>query len=163
MPTIFRRLQGLFTEKPPNYSAVTKKIVASGLPSRETHIKFLENEGVTAIVSLTEKPLPSKLLSGSKMKYFHFPLEDHKPADPKKIFEVASTVRDLVRSGEKVLVHCLAGMGRTGMVLTAYLMLENGGGWRENLDKLRALRPGSVEKNQEITLQLFEKLVKPDS
>ncbi|MCS7110090.1 MAG: dual specificity protein phosphatase family protein [Candidatus Caldarchaeum sp.] len=162
MPGILRKIQGFFMERPPNFSMVTDFVAASGLPSTRKHIQYLRKIGVTAIISLTENPLPGKLLDGTDIKYFHFPLEDHQPADPRKIHEIVKTLQKLVNEREKVLVHCLAGLGRTGMVLTAYVMAEEKNRWRESLEKVRNLRPGSVEPNQEKTLEEFEKLVTPD-
>ncbi|MEM0348983.1 MAG: dual specificity protein phosphatase family protein [Candidatus Caldarchaeum sp.] len=160
MSPILRKIQGIFTEGPPNFSMFTENVAASGLPSRRKHIKFLRRMGITAIISLTEQPLPPKLLENMDIKYFHHPLADHQPADPTKILEIVKHLQRLVSSGEKVLVHCLAGLGRTGMVLTAYTMLEKNLDWGTALETVRSIRPGSVEKNQETCLREFEKLAK---
>lgn len=163
MPAIFRQLQGLFTESPPNFSEVSEKITASGLPSQPKHIRFVKSKGVSAIISLTEKPLPKNLIENTNIKYFHFPLQDHKPADPYNLLKIVDTVQRLVEDGHKVHVHCLAGHGRTGMVLAAYMMKTEGLSWMESLEKIRRIRPGSVEKNQERTLREFEKILRPGS
>ncbi len=114
-----RKIQGIFTEGPPNFSMLTENVSGSGLPSTRRHIKFLRQQGITAIISLTEQPLPPQLLENQNIKYLHYPLADHQAADPAKILEIVKHLQKLVSSGEKVLVHCLAGLGRTGMVLTA--------------------------------------------
>lgn len=158
MPGILRKIQGLFTTAPPNYSSFTEKIAASGLPSTKRHINFLRAQGITAIISLTEDPLPDSIINGTNIKYFHFPLEDHMPADPHRIAEIVRTIEKLLADGDKVLVHCLAGMGRTGMVLTAYVMTLEKTGWQQALEKVRKIRPGSVEPGQEKTLIEFERL-----
>ncbi|MEM4302797.1 MAG: dual specificity protein phosphatase family protein [Candidatus Caldarchaeum sp.] len=163
MPGLLRKLQGVFTESPPNFSMFSEKIAASGLPSRRRHIRYIKNRGVSAVISLTEKPLPKNLVENEDIEYFHFPLEDHKPADPRELLKIVNTIQRLVDDGHRVLVHCLAGYGRTGMVLAAYLMKAEGFGWVESLEKTRRLRPGSVEKNQEKTLQEFESLIRAGS
>lgn len=150
-------------DKPPNFSLVTDRIFASGLPSRRKHIEFLRKQGITAIITLTEEPLPTQLLNGTNIKNIHIPLKDHQPADPHTIADIVKTVNQLLAEGEKVLVHCRAGLGRTGMVLTAYLMAEEKTGWRESLEKIRHIRPGSVEPVQEKTLKEFEKIMKVGS
>ncbi|MDW8083870.1 MAG: dual specificity protein phosphatase family protein [Candidatus Caldarchaeum sp.] len=160
MPPILRKIQGFLMGRPPNYQEIFERVVASGLPSTKRHVRYLRDRGITAIISLTEFPLPKKLLDGTTIKYFHFPLEDHKPADPNTIREIVKTIQTLVKSGDKVLVHCLAGLGRTGMVLAAYLMMEEKIDWRASLERVRTLRPGSVEAGQEKTLEELEKRVK---
>jgi len=163
MPGFWRKLQGLFMEKPPNFSRFTETVYASGLPSTKNHIRFLEKIGVSAIVSLTEQPLPSKLLEKTEIVYSHFPLKDHQPARPEDLMQIVKEIKRLVENGGNVLVHCQAGLGRTGMVLAAYIMATEGLGWRESLAKVRQLRPGSVEKNQEKTLEEFERLLRAGS
>ncbi len=163
MSALFRKLQGLFLSHPPNYSEVTDKIAASGLPSLKKHIDFIKKSGITAIVSLTEKPLDRGLLEGKQLTYVHMPLKNHEPADPSTLLKIVEKIEELLSGGHRILIHCQAGRGRTGMVLTAYFMKKYGLGWAESLEKIRKIRPGSVEKPQERSLQELEKMLKADS
>ncbi len=163
MPALFRRLQGLFLNHPPNYSEVTDKIAASGLPSLKKHILFIKKRGITAIVSLTEKPLDRELLENTELTYVHMPLKDHQPAQPTDLLKILERIEELLNGGHRILIHCQAGYGRTGMVLAAYFMKEYGLGWVESVEKIRKIRSGSVEKLQEKSLQELEKMFKAGS
>ena len=56
-----------------------------------------------------------------------------------------------------VAVHCLAGRGRTGTVLAAYFV-HRGLSAREAIQKVRDLRPGSIEvPEQEDAIRAFER------
>ena len=59
-----------------------------------------------------------------------------------------------------MLVHCLAGKGRTGSALAAYLMKTKGMSAKEASELLRKMRPGSVESRQETSLREYEKSLK---
>jgi len=54
-----------------------------------------------------------------------------------------------------VLVHCAAGIGRTGAVLAAYLIRTENLSATEAIFRVRSQRPGSIEKGQENSLHLF--------
>jgi len=49
-----------------------------------------------------------------------------------------------LNSGQRVLVHCAAGLGRTGM-LVAKLLVLHGAGADEAIDQVRRARPGTIE------------------
>jgi len=76
-------------------------------------------------------------------------MRDHQMPDGETLERAARLVVDLTRSGKKVLVHCAAGKGRTGTVLAAYLILKDGISAEEAIRRVRSLRPGSIEPNQE--------------
>lgn len=57
----------------------------------------------------------------------HAPVADHHLADRTTLVEeILPFLRDADRRGEPVVVHCLAGLGRTGHVLAAWLASERG-------------------------------------
>jgi protein-tyrosine phosphatase len=78
--------------------------------------------GVDAIVALDDwaytwsPPVPENHL------YVHFPIDDADTVDP-KTRQVARLVADLVQGEHRVLVHCVQGLNRSGIVVARALML----------------------------------------
>lgn len=64
-------------------------------------------------------------------------------------------IEEQVKAGRAVAVHCLAGEGRTGCVLSAYLIRAKGLSAAEAMANLRLLKRGFVERNQEDAVRDF--------
>ena len=94
--------------------------------------------GVDAIVALDQwentwsPPVPENHL------YVHDPIDDGDAVDP-KTREVARLVAGLVQDGHRVLVHCVQGLNRSGMVIARALMFM-GYGVEEAIDVVRRSR-----------------------
>jgi protein-tyrosine phosphatase len=94
--------------------------------------------GVDAIVALQDweytwsPPVPENSL------YVHFPIEDADTVDPKTRL-VARLVADLIRDRNRVLVHCVQGLNRSGVVVARALMFL-GHGAAEAIDTVRLRR-----------------------
>jgi citrate synthase len=73
----------------------------------------------------------------------------------KMLQEAVSILQDQVSKGRKVIVHCLAGQGRTMTVLAGYLIAEKGMEPDEAIRLLREKRPGAVERRQEDSVREF--------
>ena len=66
-----------------------------------------------------------------------------------------------ITNNEPVLVHCLAGMGRTGVILACYLIKYQKMSASEATEKIREERPGSIQSYpQEEIIFRFEKSLK---
>ena len=103
-------------------------------------LEWLAEQGVTAIVSLTEKPLaPFRDLD-----ILHVPVRDMNTPTLEQIHKLVAFMRAAVAAGGKVVAHCGAGVGRTGTALAAYLV-SGGMTAPEAIAYVRGLRPGSVE------------------
>ena len=50
---------------------------------------------------------------------------------------------------KKVLVHCHAGYGRTGIVLACYMLYDSNKNAREVVDEIRIKRKGCVQKKSQ--------------
>jgi protein-tyrosine phosphatase len=80
-----------------------------------------ESIGVDAIVDLEEWEFGWVSHVPTSRIYLSFPMEDGERVDP-KVNEVGSFVALLVRSGQRVLVHCTEGLNRSGIVIARALV-----------------------------------------
>jgi protein-tyrosine phosphatase len=57
-------------------------------------------------------------------QWLGFPVEDYDaPDDRVRFLEMARSIADRLRDGEHLLIHCAAGIGRTGMLAALVLMV----------------------------------------
>ncbi|HID24363.1 MAG TPA: hypothetical protein EYP14_18450, partial [Planctomycetaceae bacterium] len=110
-----------------------------------------------AIVSLTESPLPKSLIEEFGFEYHHVPVRDFTAPTLKQVDQLVRFITQRRERGKVVAVHCGAGLGRTGTVLSCYLV-SRGYSAEDAIDKVRSVRPGSVEtRGQEELVRLYEK------
>jgi protein-tyrosine phosphatase len=151
----YRRVRAKFTDKPTFFTWVRgSSLAASGRPYSKSQVDWLRDNGVSAILSLTEEPLPSDWTRGIETR--HIFMKDHAPVSHADMRLGADYIAAAISDGKVVLVHCLAGKGRTGSVLAAYMMAYEGKTARQALDDLRSKRDGSVELPQEQNVVEFE-------
>jgi atypical dual specificity phosphatase len=152
---VYRKIRANFTDRPTFFTWVREsRLAASGRPYSKSQVDWLRDNGVTAILTLTEEPLPSEWTRGLATR--HISLEDHAALSPSQMRVGAEYIATALSDGKVVLVHCLAGKGRTGCVLAAYLMAYEGKTGRQAIDELRSIRGGSVELPQERNVLEFE-------
>ena len=145
-----RKLRARMSDQPTGFLWLEKgKLAASGLPASRAQLEWVNRQGIETVLTLTEDPLPASWTQGLPMSFEHVPMGDHRAPSLESLEEAASMVQREVRDGRKVLVHCLAGQGRTMCVLAAYLIKDRGVGARSAITTLRGLRPGAVESGQE--------------
>lgn len=111
--------------------------------------------GARAVVSLVETdelaalgvPELGAATRSLGLDWYHLPIPDMHP--PGAAFDIAwarhgSAVLDHLRAGERVLVHCAGGLGRSG-TLVAKLLVAFGSAPDDAIREVRRARPGAIE------------------
>ncbi len=133
------------------------RVAGMARPSRED-LEWLAEMGVTAVVSLTRERPPSP----PDVEVFHVPVPDMESPSLDTLHAVVSYMRSIVAEGGKVVVHCQAGLGRTGTTLAAYLV-SDGMDAEGAIHRVRTLRPGSIETpEQEAVIREYAQLMGMD-
>lgn len=118
--------EGIYKGKRPGHP-LRKKIEEDVISK---YAKEMLKEGITDVfVLLSEKEQNTyydnnleKVYSNEGLKVHNYPIEDFGVPSLEYMIEIVSDLYNAVNSGGKVLVHCSAGIGRTGTVLAAYFI-----------------------------------------
>lgn len=122
-------------------------------------LDHLAEEGVTHIVTLTENPL--NLPPDGIFTVHHLPVIDFAAPEHPQVLRFCQLVDAAQKKGEAVMVHCLAGIGRTGTFLAAYLMWREDLTARQALSRVRGIRREYVQSvPQEAYLEDWEEWLK---
>lgn len=137
--------------------ATPSVMAAEGLPPA-LYKDYFKKSDVSAIVRLNEKLYNDEDFYREKIRVYPMELPDG--AEPSEGF-----IKDFIMLAENeienrkgvVVVHCRAGLGRTGTVIACYLMYKFGMEAKTAIAWVRMCRPGSIIGNQ----QLFLDRLKP--
>ena len=142
------------------------------LEKLEIDLRFLRDQGIRAILSLTEQPLDGRpedvaclgllatpwdfhaerqALQEFGFDYRHIPIADMTAPGMGDLGLAMEFIETAERKRKPVLVHCAVGRGRTGTVLACYLV-QKGFDPAEAIRRVRSRRPGSVETHEQETV-----------
>jgi len=127
------------------------ELAGSGRPCTKEELVWLKEQGIGAIVSLTETSLRrDKMLlpwlDELGFEYHHIPIVDHTAPEGSQIDELIEFIKMMQGQKKPILVHCGGGYGRTGTMLACYLV-SIGHQARVAVDEVRRKRPYSIEEN----------------
>ena len=121
----------------------------------EADLQTIQAWGASAVLSLVEPhefarlgvPDFAQAIASTPLQWWPVPITDM--ATPGHATLAAwrahgPALLQALNSGQRVLVHCAAGLGRTGM-LVAKLLVLNGVSADEAIDQVRRARPGTIE------------------
>ena len=134
---------------PLNFSFVWKtRVAGSGHPGRGGErvatLASLRDAGVDSILTLTEEPLDFAPIREFGFEYLHLPIEDFTAPAQDQIDAAVKFLGEQMAAGRGALVHCRAGIGRTGTMLACFLVAQGMEPGRA-IAEMRRLRPGSCE------------------
>jgi atypical dual specificity phosphatase len=105
---------------------------------------FLAEQQIALLVGLRLTPESDEVLQEHGLEYLHLPIEDFHPPTHEQQVAFVQAVEQRLSAGEKVGVHCTAGLGRTGTMLATWFV-HQGMGPHEAIAHVRSERPGSIE------------------
>src|SRR5436189_6444065 len=104
---------------PANFSFVIESVLAGmerpGTFARlREDFEFFKDQKIGAIVSLTESPLERAFVEEFGFCYLHLPIQDFSCPSVEQIDQFVDFLKKAETSRHAAVVHCGAGMGRTG-------------------------------------------------
>lgn len=136
-------------------------IAASPIATNSEDIGLWKRMGVEAVAVLAESHEIArywgkadnyfKVLHSKGLEFLHSPIKDfHAPA-LNQLEELVEWIDAMVSSGKPILVHCHAGIGRTGTVIAAYLV-KHGYDAAQAIREVRRRIPLALEIESQVSV-----------
>jgi atypical dual specificity phosphatase len=154
-----RKLHGKIWKKPDNFSWIIEgKLAGSAIPTSIDEVQWAIDQGVKSIVTIREEPLDTDYTNN--VNYFHVHSNDMGVPEFDDLVKTIDFIHDRIVNDEPVMVHCLAGLGRTGTILACYLIKYKKMSADDAIQKVRDERPGSIQSfpQEEIIFQFAKSL-----
>ncbi len=151
-----RKLHGMITGKPDNFSwIIEEKLAGSAIPTSKEEVDWVKQEGVKSIVTIREEPLEDEWIKD--VSYLHVNSNDMGVPEFNDLVFAIDFMHRKIEENKPVMVHCLAGLGRTGTLLACYLIKYENMSADDAVQKVREERPGSIQSfSQEEIIHKFQ-------
>ncbi len=156
---VWRKVHGTITGRPDQFSwLIENKLAGSAIPTSIDEVQWLIEQGVKSIVTVREEPLDDDWIKD--VNYLHIMSNDMGVPEFIDLVHAVDFIHRRITNKEPVIVHCLAGLGRTGTVLASYLIKYQNMSADEAMKKVREQRPGSIQSypQEEIIFQFAKSL-----
>ncbi len=131
-----------------NFSWIEELIIAgSSKPFHPKQFQFLNNHGIKILINLTEDPYTD---TSGHFTIYHIPIPDFSTPTDEQIEEFLNICNKHETQKDPILVHCIAGCGRTGTLMAIWLLSRDKAfSGTEAIKQIRKLRPCSIETHDQ--------------
>jgi atypical dual specificity phosphatase len=135
---------------PSGFTWIREGVLAtSGHPAGVGEFLTMRDEGIRAVVSLAEYPPPRSEFDECGLSLLPLPLTDFTAPTLRQIETFADFMAEQSTLGHAVLIHCGAGLGRSGTMAACHLVSTEGLSAAAAIAEVRRLRPGSIETDEQ--------------
>ena len=107
----------------PNFHWLTENLALGGCFPMDRATHLAEQHGISAVVDLREEACDDKeQLRAAGIDFLHLPTADLEPATKEHLDRGVEYVRERLGRGEKVLIHCQHGIGRSALLALCVLV-----------------------------------------
>ncbi|MFW5931987.1 MAG: protein-tyrosine phosphatase family protein [Desulfohalobiaceae bacterium] len=138
-------------------SWVTSSLAVGHAPMSYQHLELLKQAGINAILNLcAELPDLPLIEKQAGFEVYYLPVQDEETPEMEAMDNALEWLDEAIFLGKKVLVHCRFGIGRTGTLVSAYL-LRKGLSPRLTRKKLSRLKSSPANYTQWSMLRTYRK------
>jgi atypical dual specificity phosphatase len=124
------------------------RLAAMAQPGALDECHWLREQGIQLLVCLTEDPPRRDWINEAGLFSIHSPIEDMQAPSQTQIDQAVAAIEKAHANKLGVAIHCTAGKGRTGTMLACWFVAQ-GLTPRDAITRVRRLRPGSVETEEQ--------------
>ncbi len=142
---------------------ITDDLAVGCVPMFQPDLDVMKQHGIDAIVNLCGEFFDlHEIQAEAGFKVYFFPISDECAPDMDAMEAAFAWMDTAIAKGNKILVHCRFGIGRTGTFVAAYLM-QHGLGMKAAVKALKHTRANPTHYCQWKMLRKYKKKLKSDN